>query len=380
MKMTCTRFCTFVLAILICLTELARAQSDVLFTDNFEGNLDRWEVIRQGDVAIRDSNDPSHNRVLVLIPNGDVYALIKGSDRWSGVRIEGDVLFPKNEDNYLGVIYNFQKNDARVDFGNIYIKGNGSYLQVNPHRDFNVGRTLYPEYHITLDGGSAIHIGEWQHFKVEIIQSECHFFVGDMESPQLTFSLSDLKSGLIGFQPRSVGGEVWIDNVVIHSIREFSYKGEARPSIHYETAELLTKWESIGPLDQSDDDIARNPDGRGHRWRPFPADPRGAVITGMIIDYHGPHNVGYFRASFHQDTAGELFLHLSTVDDLALWVNGRFQWFISRGEYAWFDFGKNQNHAGQRVPIPVRKGENQIIVRARGGVYASGGFFARIEQ
>ncbi len=354
--------------------------SETLFSDNFEGDLRQWKIVSAPDVVIRDSKDPDHGKVMVLIPNGDVYALVRGSDRWNGIRMEGDVLFPTNESNYLGIIYNFQAGGSRTEFGNIYIKGDGSYLQVNPHRDFNVGRTMYPEYHVDLIGPAAIRIGEWHHFKVEVIKTECHFYVGDMITPQLTFPVKSLNSsGFFGLQPRSVGGEVWVDNVVVDSIDSFTYKGPRRPAIPYETASLLTKWELIGPLEKTEDDFARNPKHSPDSWHPFATDERGAVITGMITDYRGPRTVAYFRTRFHHDQDEEFILHISTVDDLAMWVNGRFWWFIPRMDQAWFDFWKNPKHVGQRIPILLKKGENQIVLRARGGVYASGGFYAALE-
>ena len=32
-----------------------------------------------------------------------------------------------------------------------------------------------------------------------------------------------------------------------------------------------------------------------------------------------------------------------------------------------------------RIPLPLRAGANELVIRVRGGVYASGGFYARIE-
>ncbi len=80
------------------------------------------------------------------------------------------------------------------------------------------------------------------------------------------------------------------------------------------------------------------------------------------------------------ERTGSAILHVSTVDDLTLWVNGRFRSFIMREELAWHDFWRNPAHEGQRIAIALREGANDIVLRVRGGVYASGGFFARIES
>lgn len=349
-----------------------------IFADDFEHGLSRWEVYGEGAALIRDSGDAAHGKMLVLRPQGDAYALMKGSVPWGNVRIEGDVLFPENTDNYLGLVYNFTQRGNRRDFGVIYIKGNGSYLAVNPHRDFNVGRTLYEEFRTPLTGKARIVAGQWQHFKVEVIGNACTVYVGEMDSPQLTFSLLELTSGAMGLQPRSVGGDAWVDNITVTPISAFSSKNSRSDSGNYDPGALLTDWRVSGPFIQTNDSIARHPE--RHKWAPFDTDARGAVITGKIVDFHGPKTVAYWRTQVQSSDDKDAFLHFSTVDDLALWVNGRFQWFIPRAGLAWYDFWQNGEHKGQRIPVSLKRGNNELVLRVRGGVYASGGFYARLEQ
>jgi hypothetical protein len=351
------------------------------FSDDFERGLKKWEILGDDGVWLHDSGDPAHGHVLLLRPRGSVLALIPGSDRWGPVRIEGDVMFPTDEHSYLGVAYDYRRRGDRQDFGVVYIKGNGSYLMVNPRRDLNVGRTLYEEFHVDLEGDAAIRMGEWKRFRAEVDHNVCHFYVGDVETPQLTFSFLEWDGGMAGLEPRSVGGDVWVDNVVVTSIRKLSYKGPPRPAgIQYDPEALLTGWTVVGPLTQADDAIAEDPDGVAGRWQPFETDARGAVITGRVVDFLGPNTVAYFRTQIGRDEAGPAYLRLSTVDDLALWVNGRFRAFIPRGDRAWYDFWRNDQHEGERVAIDLVTGKNDIVLRVRGGVYASGGFFARVER
>ena len=54
-------------------------------------------------------------------------------------------------------------------------------------------------------------------------------------------------------------------------------------------------------------------------------------------------------------------LHLSTVDELGVFVNGRFWGFCYRDGYvsgendwnAWYDFWKNPSHAGRKLTIQL---------------------------
>lgn len=354
------------------------------FADDFEGGLSGWEVRGpEGRVSIQPSGDDRHGRVLVLAPDGDVLALVRGSGGWGPVRIEGEVRFPTATDAYLGVAYSVRRRGPRTDFGLIYIKGGGkeggSYLRVNPHRDLNVGRTLYEDYRTPLAGEAAVRVGEWQRFAAEVVADTCHFYVGDMETPRLTFAHLELDSGAVGLQPRSVGGEVWVDDVRVTSIARLSYRGPPLPAVDHRPDSLLTAWEVVGPLERTEDGVARDPEAASGRWRPFETDGRGAVVTGRVVDYHGPRTVAYFRTRVRAERDGEAVLHLSTVDDLALWVNGRFHWFVPRQALAWHDFWRNPDHAGRRIPVPLRAGTNELVLRVRGGTYATGGFFARIE-
>ena len=179
------------------------------------------------------------------------------------------------------------------------------------------------------------------------------------------------------FQPRSVGGPVWVDNIRVTRLPRLSYAGPPLPASQYDASALTTRWQVAGPFDRTDDDIARAP-GRHRAWRAFEVDARGAVITTRIVDSHGAHTVAYFRTTVPVAAAGDAELQISTADDLAVWVNGRFVSFVPRQAAAWFDFHRNARHAGHRIPIALRAGANDIVVRVRGGVYASGGFFARV--
>lgn len=363
------------------------------FADDFERDLSGWQLVGAHAIQLVASNDPQHGRVMQLQPDGAVYALVKNSDKWGGVRVEGEVLFVDDGDNYLGLIYNYTQRDSRLDFGSIYIKGNGSYVQMNPWRDGNASRLLYNEYTTRLAGKDSIHVKTWRRFKAEIIGTVCHFYVGDPITPKVVFDLFERDSGLVGFKPRITGTPVWIDNI---SINRLSYQGPNIPAIHYEPDSLVTAWEVIGPLPMPVEAIERTREaaatkiaanGVTHVWQPFTVDARGAVITGRITEYNSSKSIAYFRTRVHADKEKKVTLHLSTTDELALFVNGRFEGFIYRDGYvsgkndwnAWFDFWKNPEHAGRKIPLNLKSGSNQIVLRVRNGQFASGGFFTRLE-
>jgi hypothetical protein len=348
------------------------------WSDDFERGLARWQILGEGTARIAESNDPRHGRVLELIPNGDAAALIRGSDRWPRFRLEGEMLFRTDDESYLGFVYAFTEHAARNDFGLIYVKGDDNYLQVNPHRDFNVSRLLYPEWHVDLKGASAITIGAWQRFAIEVDGAAAHVYIGDTQTPQVTFQDYEGRSGLAGLQPRSVGGPVWVDNVEARVIDRLSYSGPPIPPMPARADDLVTGWQVAGPFERTNDALARQPRAAAGAWRAFVTDSRGAVVTGRVVDYHGPATVAYFRTTIEAPAAEDVELRLATIDDLAIWMNGAFLTFLGRQDAAWADAGENPSHPARRLPLSLRAGPNDIVIRVRGGVYASGGFFARL--
>lgn len=372
--------------------------AQVRFTDEFSGDLSGWDLVGEHAISIVESGNSDHGRVLAMQPDGIVYALIRNSDEWGPVRIEGDVLFPGQANAYLGVVYNYSRSGNRTDFGEIYLKGNGSYLRMNPWRDGNVSRLLYEEYRTPISGQDAIRPDEWQRFKVEIQGSMCHFYVGDMSVPKVTFDLYEGTSGHIGLKPRVVGDPVWVDNIRVTSISRLSYDGPRLPDLTYEPDSVVTDWEFIGPLRSPNTAIEWTSglrvgeiivDDSIYTWQTFETDARGAVITGRITEYSGEHPVAYFRTTIESDHEKDIVLHFSTVDELAIWVNNRFDGFTYRDGYislpendwnAWYDFWENPTHVGNRQSIRLNRGSNQIVIRVRNGQFASGGFFLRVED
>ena len=374
------------------LPPLAAAQ--VRFTDDFEdGDLSGWSVLNPRAVSIIDSNSPDHGKVLELQADDAVVALIRDSDQWGALQVTGDVLFPDDGDNYLAFVYHFKQDGSRTDFGSLYLKGNGSYIRANPWRDLNVSRLLYEEYLTRLQGMSAIEIGRWHSFKMEVMGQNCHLYIDDMVTPKVTFALHEGTAGQVGFNSRVIGSPAWIDNIRVSSIEKPQYDGPPIPAISYNPAAQITEWEVIGPLPGATGAVERSgPEpqvivsGQAHDWRPFETDPRGAVISGRVTEFRAGRPVAYFRTFVTVPEEREAVLHFSSVDELAVWVNGRFHGYVYRNGYvddgdwnAWYDYGENPEHEGRRIPVALDSGTNHVVIRSYNGQFASGGFFARWE-
>jgi hypothetical protein len=270
-------------------------------------------------------------------------------------------------------------------------------MRVNPWRDGNVSRLLYEEYKINLVKDQAIKIGNWHKFKLDVVNEVCHLYINNMDAPKITFELFELKAGKVGFQPRVTGGAVWIDNIKVSSLKEFSYKGKSIPDIKYEPDSLITEWEVFGPLNKpttviekeiGDYDSVIEIEGQSYTWKSFKTDKRGAIITGRITEYEGENTIAYFRTIIESEQEQMVTLHFTTTDELTLFLNGKdfgrvySDGYVSKGNdwNAWYDFWENPKHSGRLVKLPLAKGKNQLVIRVRNGQFASGGFFVHLEK
>jgi len=367
---------------------IGNCKAQKLFVDDFSGDLSGWQINSSSDVILKDSKDILHGKVMELIPNGKVLAIIKKSNKWGAIRMEGELLFPEKVQNYLGFIYNYQKRGKREDFGVLYVKGNGSYIRANPWRDGNVSRLLYEEYKTKLEVDQAIKIGQWHSFAVEVIKEKCHLYINDMMIPKVTFDLFEFNTGKIGFQPRVVGGSVWIDNIEVSSIDRFTYQGNNIPDLDYQPHKLVTTWEVLGPFKKPNPKIEQSVASDQLAWEVFEVDRRGAVITGKVTEFEGSKTVAYFRTFIEAKEDKVIKLHFTTTDELTIFLNGKGYKRVYRDGYisktndwnAWYDFWENPQHAGYQLKIPLKKGQNQIIIKVRNGQFASGGFFVYQER
>ncbi len=382
-----------ILMILVPILALSCRQGDehkIFFTEDFENDMGKWQFIQEHRIQTIDSGDSKHGKVLALHAGAPVQALIKNSTGWTNYKIEGDVLFPEDAHNYLGFVYNWNRTGTRLDYGCIYIKGNGSYVRVNPHRDEQVSRVLYEEFRAPLTGESAILTGQWQHFKAEVVGATSHFYVGDMETPKVTFPFLEFSSGRVGFEPRITGSQVWIDNISVESLKAFGYQGEMRPvEIQYQPERLITDWQALGPFRNPVASVESQPytpdktfaEGKGtYRWQSFDADGRGCVVAGKLLEFRSNRHYGYFHKEVRAEKAQIASLNVSTTDELKVWLNNRFVGTVEPTRFAWYDFLENPEHAGSRLNLELAAGLNHLIIRAKsvGWSYSGDGFYAQL--
>ncbi len=382
--------------------------AEEVFLDDFETTSNAWIISDSNHAAVIDSGDPAHGRVLSLTPMGGfisamfnrllgqpiadpVYALVRDSATWQGFRLEGSLYVPDDGDSYLGIVYHYEQrprlgpvdsgdaNDqSRTDFDSVYlmVRGHESYIRVNPHHDWNPARALYEEFRVNLEGDAAAGLREWIPFAAEVIGDSVHFYVKDLTTPQLTFTLAERTSGLVGFTSRSIGTTVWIDDVRVASIDQFSYTGPPLPVTPQRGEHVLVDWQALGPFVDPQDDLeagAANPN-----WQPFAADPRGAVVAARVVEHRSAARYAYFRTQ--GSPARPTILEFATAMPLTVWIDGLQA--VERGNnvdrldfrrVAWFDFRE-----GAQLSIDLEPGTHTIVVRSKSD-YSGTGFFARLQ-
>ncbi|MFD2587956.1 hypothetical protein ACFSQJ_13505 [Croceitalea marina] len=362
--------------------------AQLLFEDNFETGLDNWEVENIGIAEIITTEDKLHKSVLQLTPNKTAECiLVKDSDKWDKVVIKGEALFPTDRHDYLGLVYNYNKTE-RADFGCIYIKGKGSYIRVNPHRDGNASRALYEEYRTPLANDAEIKKNKWFSFKAEIIDAECHFYVTDMKTPKVVFQHYEYPKGKLGFKPRLAGGEVWMDNISIERIDDFSYVAPmSQTDINYNREALINNWKALGPFSKRINEVEGSTknqtlrvDGQKFEWKNFSTDVRGCLLAGKISRFKTNQKLVYFSTQINSNKNKQIKIHFGSLNNLHVWVNSNYIGLIEKQKLAWFDFFENSEHSGQSLPITLDKGANRILVLVEGGNYSGDGFYSHVNN
>ncbi len=407
--------CLIIMFVIVSFTVVCpgKVKGDIYFVDDFEKGPGKWDLVNADKIKILDSGDHKHGKVLCLYSGGEaVYALIKGSAGWTNIRVEGDVYFPDPYFyHYMGLIYHYNVRGSRTDFGSIFILGPfgdtydkywdnfqhylenppdgfmGNVILVNPHRDSSASRCLYSEYWVTLkDDTDTIKPKEWGHFKAEVVGPVCHFYVGDMNTPKVTFDYFEYSSGRVGFKPRFIGSECWVDNVKVTSIKELSYKGPMKPEgITYHPEKLITRWNVIGPFSKRITEIERDGyspqkeylfNNQAYKWEPFKTDARGCVVSGRVCRRFNGRNIAYFYSEIFSSEKKDVTLEFSATHPLVIWVNNVLAGNIKAQFSAWFDFWENLAHKGEKVKVTLNPGKNQLLVLARGARYGGDGFYA----
>lgn len=383
------------------------------FYDDFENGSGKWEFTTPFKIAIKDSGDPAHGKVLAMSTGGPmVYALVKGSDDWTNVRIEGDLCFPQGFSHYLGIIYNYREIKDRADFGSVFVYGRyldptnpwtqgktevppkmdfiGDIILPNPHRDSNACRLLYPEYKVELKGDDTVKPGHWYRFKLETIGNECHFYLHDMKNPKLTFAHHEFDSGKVGFKPRYGGYPTWVDNVRITSIDKFAYQGPVVPAgIVYHRDKMINRWHALGPVCEQltaveeggyDPKATYTNYGRVHKWQDLDTDDRGCLHPGRVIDRFSGNWYGYFHTEIVSDQDKDVTLEFSSANRLTPWLNGEPLAVVSPSKRIWHDYLVNPEHKGTTVKARLKKGKNQLLMLVRGGRYGGDGFYTALRD
>ena len=361
---------------------LITINAQTLFFDDFENGLNNWEYKDNNLCRLQQSSDTSHKKVLELTPNRTANCiLIIESQKWNAFSIEGDILFPTDEHNYMGFVFNFKHKNNRDDFGCIYIKGNGSYIRVNPHYDGNASRDIYEEYKTPLTDNDKIIINKWIRFKAEIIENTCHFYVNDMKVPKIIFNYDENNEGLTGFKPRFAGGVCQIDNISVKKIKKFSYSDDnIHSNIQYLPDSLITSWRITGPYNQRIADIENGKDSNDYKWKVFDSDYRGCNVAGKICRYSTDEKYCYYLTEINSVDEGTFSLKFSSTDILHIWVNDRYEGKIENQMYVWYDFFRNPDHSGNEIKVELKKGINKILLLVEGGHYGGDGFYTFLKN
>ena len=152
---------------------------------------------------------------------------------------------------------------------------------------------------------------------------------------------------------------------------------------------MISKWDAIGSFYNRNEEIENagyEPDeiysenGEKYSWKKFFSDGRGCVVTGRVCEFNSWKRFAYFYTSISSEVDRMALLSFSTRNDLIVWLDGKKVGSVERAEYCWFDFMHNPDHSGHSISVPLKSGENHILVLVQGGRYGGDGFYASLKR
>ena len=150
---------------------------------------------------------------------------------------------------------------------------------------------------------------------------------------------------------------------------------------------MINDWKAIGPFNKRIDDVEKSVenlpiiiDGQTYSWSEFATDERGCLLAGKLCRYSTDQKLAYFSTQIDSDKNLQTVIEFSSKNNLQVWVNSNFVGNIEKQRNAWFDFFQNPEHSGNRLPIELRKGTNQILVLVEGGNYSGDGVYAYVKK
>lgn len=115
-------------------------------------------------------------------------------------------------------------------------------------------------------------------------------------------------------------------------------------------------------------------------FSPVISDP-AAIGDDAIVIGRWQRTAAYFLTTVVVGEKETAAMRFSTIDAMALSVNGRFAGYSEGERYAWYDFGVNPDHPPTSyTELPLAPGANQVLIRVRGGIYSTGGFYAAVHR
>ncbi len=371
----------FVAALSAC---LAACTAGVVLEETFETRGAHWVPV--GSSLARIVDEPSlDNRVLQLTPirRELSYVLFETGGEIDSFEMTGRVLFPTSGDGYLGFIYSYRTDGGRTDYGCLYIKSNGSYIRFSPHFDGNPSWRLFEELRVDLSGDRRIQVGRWYPFRLVVDARTVALYLDSSDEPVFSTSVIRNPPGRVGLEARPGGGDpVWVDDIRIRRLAQAATSA-VPASVGDDSVPRLSAWEVYeGPLNLSDKEpLPALPD--ADAWTPAMQDARGAVIPAAHARTlsNGDRDV-VVRSRFDayvRDKDVPTRLHLSSANDLTVWLNGQLVGTVARGDYIWSDHASNVARKGTTIALQPKAGENEITILVKGGRFAGGGMFVELE-
>lgn len=355
------------MSLLLCALVLANG-SPVLFDDPLAGAAGPgWRVAPASFAPAPDGRAAArYARGTTWSSQGQPWV---GDASWSTYRIEVEV-WP--ETMWSGIDFHVQDDGRsatevtvfRVD-GKLALELSGIWGEASAWKLWPVGQKVEP------------HPGGWVSLRLDIGVGVVNAFVG--EECVATWRDLPFRSG--GIRLAAYHGSGLFRKLRVTALDAAAVVGQLPDAWQAAGAGVLRDWK-VSPRFAPGSAPAQPPIDDG-TWRSPIVDERGVVHVTALLPEANASGVVFARTTLRSEAAGEARLWLTYTDGFSLWCNGQRIW--DGPPRQWFHPDRARNGNSRLIPnqyevtVPVKAGDNELVVRSETSEPFGWGFWIRRE-
>jgi hypothetical protein len=295
-----------------------------------------------------------------------------GDDTWKNYRLTVEIL-PAAAQGFLGVDFNVRKSDACG--ANIHFSTSAAALALQAMRFCGAGSESWKLWPVS-QRSVPFPKGQWIRLRIDAGDAVANVYVND--GPEPLYTIYDLPSSAGGVRFwASYGGSGYYRRLRVVPLPPGSVKPVLADFWAAAAEKASVRDWRVSELRPAGEALPGKPE-----WKPVRADRRGVLDLSAIFPKHGRNTV-FAETVVHSERDGERIARVTYLDRFTLYCNG--QEVFKGPDRHWFSPDRAKYGNSRLIPdqfevrLPLRAGENKLLVRSEALEQFGWGFWLRLD-